>query len=193
MAMWAGTRLLVWNFWSSRPRPTMDERGATGSPEVEPDGIDLWAFDPTSNRWTVLPTPPGQVRQSVVDGAMVWDGHQVVMVARQFRLVAGKAEVVAVAGRYDPDQAHWTPMAEASPLRGGRLRLVWAGAAVVELSTNTVHDPDGDRWLPLPKPPSRAGPPLSSAGPERALVRLDSPTSAGATQLYVLEPAQPEP
>lgn len=77
---------------------------------------------------------------------MVWDGHQVVMVARQSRLVAGKAEVVA-----------------------------------------------GDRWLPLPKPPSRAGPPLSSAGPERALVRLDSPTSAGATQLYVLEPAQPEP
>jgi hypothetical protein len=191
-AIWAGTRLLVWNFWSSRPRPAMDERGATAIPEVDPDGIDLWAFDPAGNRWTVLPPPPGQVRQSVVDGSMAWDGHQVVMVARQPRLVGGKEQVVAVAGRYDPDQARWTPMA-GPPLRGGHLRLAWTGAAVAELATDTVLDPDGDRWLPLPTPPSRAGPPRSAADPERALIRLDSPTRAGATQLYVLEPAKPEP
>jgi hypothetical protein len=189
-AIWAGTRLLVWNFWSSRPRPAMDERGATAIPEVDPDGIDLWAFDPAADRWTVLRPPPGQVRRSVVDGSMAWDGHQVVMVARQPRLVGGKEQVVAVAGRYDPDQARWTPMA-GPPLRSGHLRLAWTGAAVAELATDTVLDPDGDRWLPLPTPPSRAGPPRSAADPERALTRLDSPTRAGATQLYVLEPAKP--
>ena len=62
---------------------------------------------------------------------------------------------------------------------------------MAELATDTVLDPDGDRWLPLPTPPSRAGPPRSAADPERALTRLDSPTRAGATQLYVLEPAKP--
>jgi hypothetical protein len=191
-AVWAGTRLLVWNFWSSRPRPAFDESGATDPPQVEPDGIDLWAYDPASNRWTVLPTPPGEVRRRVVDGSMVWDGHQLVMAARQVKVVAGKDRAVAAAGRYGPDTARWTPIADLPPLRG-RLRLAWAGAAVVELSSNAVYDPAGDRWLPLPAPPSRADPPFVSAGIERPLVRIASPTSGGPIQLYVLEPAKPEP
>jgi hypothetical protein len=128
----------------------------------------------------------------VVDGSMVWDGHQVVMVGRQVRVVAGTERAVAVAGRYDPDTARWTPIADSPPLRG-RLRLAWAGAAVVELSGNTVYDPAGDRWLPLPAPPSRASPPFVSAGIERALVRIDSPSGGGPIQLYVLDPAKPEP
>jgi hypothetical protein len=158
-----------------------------------PEGIDLWAFDPAGDRWTVLPAPPGEVRRSVVEGSMVWDGHQVVMVARQPRLVGGKEQVVTVAGRYDPDQARWTPTAGSLPLHNGRLRLAWTGAAVVELSSNTVYDPDGDRWLPLPTPPSPNRPPLASAGPERALVRVHSNSGGGPIQLYVLEPAKPEP
>jgi hypothetical protein len=190
-AVWAGTRLLVWNFWSSRPRP-YDESDATDPPGVEPDGIDLWAYNPASNRWTVLPTPPSEVRRTVVDGSMVWDGYQVVMVGQQVRVVAGADHAVAVAGRYDPDTARWTPIADSPPLRG-RLRLAWAGAAVVELSSNAVYDPAGDRWLPLPAPPSPASPPFVSAGIERPLVRIDSPSRGGPIQLYVLEPARPEP
>ena len=126
---------------------------------------------------------------------MVWDSHEVVMVAHQSRLVAGKTQVGLVAGRYDPDQAHWTPMADL-PSRRYRfhLHLAWTGAAVVELSTNSVYDPDGDRWLPLPKPPSLASPPLSSAGLERALVQMvDTGSTDRAIHLYVLEPAKPEP
>jgi hypothetical protein len=190
-AVWAGIRLLVWNFWSNRPRP-YDESDVTDPAGVEPDGIDLWAYDPAGNRWTVLPAPPSEVRRTVVDGSMVWDGHQVVMVGRQVRVVAGTERAVAVAGRYDPDTARWTPIADSPPLRG-RLRLAWAGAAVVELSSNAVYDPAGDHWLPLPAPPSRAAPPFRSAGIERALVRIDSPSGGGPIQLYVLEPAKPEP
>jgi hypothetical protein len=157
-AVWAGTRMLVWNFWSSRPRPAFDESGATDPAGVEPDGIDLWAYDPASNRWSVLPTPPSEVRRMVVDGSMVWDGHQLVMAARQVEVVAGKNRAVAAAGRYDPATARWTPIADSPPLPG-RLRLAWAGSAVVELSSNAVYDPAGDRWLPLPAPASRAAPP----------------------------------
>jgi hypothetical protein len=94
-----------------------------------------------------------------------------------------------------PDQARWTPMADL-PSRRFRfhLHLAWTGGAVVELSTNTAYDPDGDRWLPLPKPPSLASPPLSSAGPERALVQMvDTGSTDGAIHLYVLEPAKLEP
>ena len=98
-----------------------------------------------------------------------------------------------MAGRYDPDRARWTPIADLPSLRSGRLRLTWAGAAVVELSIGVVHDPASNRWLPLPKPAKGAIPPLPSAGPERALVRIDSPIRAGTTQVYVLEPAKPEP
>jgi hypothetical protein len=57
-AMWAGTRLLVWNFWSSTARSPFDETPVADRPDVEADGIDLWAYDPAADRWTVLSAPP---------------------------------------------------------------------------------------------------------------------------------------
>jgi hypothetical protein len=194
-AVWAGTRLLVWNFWGRRPRPASNESGARDRPEpgVEPDGIDLWAYEPATDRWTVLPAPPTAVRRAVVDGSIVWDGRELVMASPRVRLVAGKVRSSAVAGRYDPDRARWTPIAGLPSLGSGLLRLTWTGAAVVELSSGVVYDPPSNRWLPLPKPAKDATPPIPSAGPERALVRIANPLRAGRTQIYVLEPAKPEP
>jgi hypothetical protein len=129
----------------------------------------------------------------VVDGLMVWDGRELVLATPHVRVVAGKQRPAALAGRYDPDAARWSPIAELSPL-DGRPRLAWAGAAVVELSSDAVHDPASDHWLPLPEPPSGADPPVPSAGPERALVRIDSRSRPPTTSHpYVLEPANPEP
>jgi hypothetical protein len=98
-AVWAGTRLLVWNFWSRRAKSASDEGGATDPPQVEPDGIDLWAWDPAAGRWTVLPAPPSQVHQTVVDGSMVWNGRELVLAAPHLRVVAGKQRAAALAGR----------------------------------------------------------------------------------------------
>jgi hypothetical protein len=52
-------------------------------PEAEPDGIDLWAYDPATGRWTVLPDPPEQVRRMVAGASMVWTGREVVIASAQ--------------------------------------------------------------------------------------------------------------
>ena len=74
----------------------------------------------------------------------------------------------------------------AVPLRG-RPRLVWAGAAVVELSSNAVYDPASNHWLPLPEPAKGAAPPLPSAGPERpwsANGRVPEPMTRFAVSVF---------
>jgi hypothetical protein len=49
-AMWAGTRLLVWSFWSGTARGRFDETPADDRPYEVADGIDLWAYDPATDR-----------------------------------------------------------------------------------------------------------------------------------------------
>jgi hypothetical protein len=189
-AMWAGTRLLVWNFWSRTARAANDLTGAYDHP-VEPDGIDLWAYDPASDRWTVLPAPPSQVRRVVAGASMVWTGREVVIASAR-AVVAGQTRMVTQAGRYDPERARWTPIAPL-PRPRGRLILAWAGAAVIEPFENAVYDPAADRWLRLPAEPEPAGyQPLGSGwgNMERALLRTDGRTT-GAVQVYVLVPARP--
>jgi hypothetical protein len=189
--VWAGSRLLVWNFWSRSARAPNDLTDASGRPDVEPDGIDLWAYDPATDRWTVLPAPPSEVRRVVANASMVWTGQEVVIASAQAEVSAGRTRATTLAGRYDPERDRWTPIAP-PPLRpGGRVVLVWAGAAVVEPFKNAVYDPAADRWLRLPAvPDSAASPPLRSWGVERALLRTRE-RATGAVQFYVLVPARP--
>jgi hypothetical protein len=193
-AMWAGTRLLVWSFWSRKARAANDLTGAYGRPGVETDGFDLWAYDPATDRWTVLPAPPDEVGRAVPEAAMVWAGREVVIASVRGEIVGTETRTIALAGRYDPERARWTPIAP-PPRRGGSVILAWAGAAVVEPFRNAVYDPAADRWLPLPAEPEPAGyQPLGSGwgNMERALLRTDGRTT-GAVQVYVLVPARPPP
>jgi len=188
-AMWVGTRLLGWSFWSRMARAPNDETPASGRPDVVADGIDVWAYDPATDRWTVLPAPPSQVRRVVAYSSMVWTGREVVVAAVQTEAVTGQTGTTTVAGRYDPDLARWTPIAP-PPIRGGSVILAWAGAAVVELNRNAVYDPATDGWLRLPAEPEPAGRSSShSWGAERALLRVEErPT--GAIEVHVLVPAR---
>jgi hypothetical protein len=58
--VWAGSRLLVFNYWSRSARDPgiVSQTGMT----VEPDGCEVWAYDPATDRWTTLPPPSSQVR-----------------------------------------------------------------------------------------------------------------------------------
>jgi hypothetical protein len=190
-AVWAGSRLLVWNYWSRAARAANDLTGAFDHPDVEPAGIDLWAYDPASDRWTVLPAPPKEVRGVVAEASMVWTGQEVAIASARVDFVAGKYRTTIVAGRYDPVRARWTPIAPL-PLRpAGHLILVWAGAAVVAPYKSAVYDPAAGRWLRLPaEPDSAANPPLRSWGVERALLRTHE-RATGGVQVYVLVPAKP--
>jgi hypothetical protein len=145
-AMWAGTRLLVWNFWSPTARTANNPTAVASRPEAEPEGIDLWAYDPAGDRWTVLPDPPDQVRRVVAGASMVWTRREVVIASAQ----TAQRRTVIRAGRYDPDRARWTPIAPPPRPRGAnldRVTLEWTGSAVVEPG-NAVYDPAADRWLP---------------------------------------------
>jgi hypothetical protein len=187
-AMWAGTRLLVWSFWSPTARTANNPTAVASRPDAEPDGIDLWAYDPAAGRWTVLPDPPDQVRRVVAGASMVWTGREVVIASAQ----TAQRRTVVRAGRYDPDRAAWTPIAPPPRPRGpdlGRVSLEWTGSALVEPG-NAVYDPAVDRWLPLPAEPDRATPPLVAEGPARALLRVRTRPD-GAVQVYVLEPDRP--
>ena len=187
-AMWAGSRPLVWNFWSPDAHTANNRDAVTARPEAEPDGIDLWAYNPATDRWTVLPDPPDQVRRMVAGASMVWTGQEVVIASAQ----TAQQRTVTRAGRYDPDRARWTPIAPPPRPRGanpGRVTLEWTGSAVVEPG-NAVYDPAADRWLPLPAEPDQATPPLIAQSPARALLRVHA-RADGAVQVYVLEPDRP--
>jgi hypothetical protein len=187
-AMWAGTRLLVWNFWSPEAHTANNRDAVAARPEAEPDGIDLWAYDPAGDRWTVLPDPPERVRRMVAGASMVWTGQDVIIASAQ----TAQRRTVTRAGRYDPDRARWTPIAPPPRPRGAnpdRVTLEWTGSAVVEPG-NAVYDPAADRWLPLPAEPDQVTPPLVAESPARALLRVRTHAD-GAVQVYVLEPDRP--
>jgi hypothetical protein len=188
-AMWAGNRLLVWNFWSRTARAVNDEKGADDHPNEDPDGIDLWAYDPATDRWTVLPAPPGQVRRVANGSEMMAIGREVVVASVRDESIGGRHRPTGVAGRYDPDRARWTPIAP-QPGPYGDVDLAWTGAALVDPSENAVYDPATDRWLRLPALPEPAARrPLRSMGAERALLRMEG-RSTGAIDVYLLVPAR---
>jgi hypothetical protein len=189
-AMWTGTRLLVWNYRSATARSPFDETGASNRPNGVADGIDVWAYDPATDRWTVLPAPPGQVRRVAADDstAMVWNGQEVVITSVRMQTIGGQDRPAGVAGRYDPDRARWTPIAP-QPGPVTQAGLVWTGAALVAALANTVYDPATDGWLRLPALPEPAGhPPIDSWGAERALLRVEE-RATGAVEVHVLVPA----
>ena len=158
--LWAGTRLLVWSFWS---RPTAASR-ATFNAEL--DGADLWAYDPAADHWTVLRSPSAQVRPLLARASLAWTGQEVLAVQHNSVIQPDRA---LFGGRYDPDRDRWTPIA--TPPRRVTFRsptaLVWTGAALVADGAD-AYDPAADRWWRLPAPSDWAwagqGPLLRPAG-----------------------------
>jgi hypothetical protein len=191
-AMWAGTRLLVWNLWSRSARAANDESSASDRLDVEPDGIDLWAYDPGADRWTVLPVPPGQLRRAVAGSSMAWTGREVVVAAPRTERVGGQDRTTTVAGRYDLDRAAWTPIAP-PPRPRARIDLTWTGAALVVPYDDAVYDPATDAWVRLPAEPEAAGaPPRRSWGAStRCCGSSCAPTAPSRSTCWCRRGAEP--
>jgi hypothetical protein len=156
--LWAGTRLLVWNF--------LDLPSSAAFAPGEPDAVDLWAYDPAADRWTVLASPSRRTRPLLARAALAWTGAAVLAVQHTSVLPPDPAPF---AGRYDPDRDRWAPIAD-PPLRvdfRAPGALVWTGAALVAGGSH-AYDPATDRWWPLPAPGRWAftgqGPPVRRLG-----------------------------
>jgi hypothetical protein len=156
--LWAGTRLLVWTFWT---RP-----GGPAPTSPAPDGMALWAYDPEANHWAELPAPSAPVRSSLARSALAWTGREVLAVQNTTQIPPDPAPF---GGRYDPDGDRWTPIAP-PPGRvpyGEATALVWTGAALLA-GGDAAWDPAADRWWSLPAPGGwrwvGAGPPVRPLG-----------------------------
>jgi hypothetical protein len=140
--LWAGTRLLVWRF--------LDRPGSAATAAGEPDEVDLWAYDPAPDRWTVLASPSPRTRPLLARASLAWTGGEILAVQHTSVLPPDPAPF---AGRYDPDRDRWAPIADPPQRVDFRApgALVWTGAALVAGGSH-AYDPTGDRWWPLPAP-----------------------------------------
>jgi hypothetical protein len=191
--VWTGSRLLVWSFLRTTPLPSNEETNVGDRPDIVLGGIDLWAYDPGGDRWTVLPDPPDEVRRVAGGASLAWTGQDVTVASVKSSTpgAGGKYRITTWAGRYDPDRAVWTPIAPPPRPRGadlGQVDLVWTGGALLE-PQNAAYDPAADRWLPLPAEPGRLAPPRASGAVARGLLRVRWQAS-GAMQAWVLVPAR---
>jgi Galactose oxidase, central domain len=167
--LWAGTRLLVWSFWTSRggPAPT----------SADPDGVELWAYDPGGDRWTAAGPPSGPVRASLARASLAWAGREVLAVQNTTQI---PPDPPLFGGRYDPGSDRWTPIAP-PPQRvpfGVPGALVWTGAALVANGA-AAYDPAADRWWRLPGTGgwrwAGGGPLVRPAGPGRLAMLVPEP------------------
>jgi hypothetical protein len=156
--LWAGTRLLVWSF--------LDRPGSAATAAGEPDEVDLLAYDPAADRWTVLASPSPRTRPLLARASLAWTGGEILAVQHTSVLPPDPAPF---AGRYDPDRDRWTPIAD-PPQRvdfHAPGALAWTGAALVAGGSH-AYDPTGDRWWPLPAPGrwtwAGQGPPVRRLG-----------------------------
>lgn len=118
------------------------------------------AYDPASDTWTPLTTPPlpwtDQRRVAAWTGTevLVWDGS------------AGAA--------YDPALGTWRPLPEA-PVHG--TIAVWSGTDLL-LPAGAAYDPATDSWRTLPPPPLPAAEQVTAVWTGDAMVVLGTTGSA---------------
>lgn len=155
-AVWVGDRALTWWPWTG-----------TGVSAGHPagSGVDLYSFDPRTNRWTHLSSQPDEPLG--VSGP-IWTGTEVLIPATApYVGEASTPPPMNVRGeRYDPRTNTWHLMAQ-GPLdsAGETLPTVWTGSALVRLSpigansgagpgvqpvTGEAWDPQVDAWAKLP-------------------------------------------
>jgi hypothetical protein len=107
--VWTGTRLLVWTDWEQLQRSTVTMPGGQHAIREEGrDGVDVWGYDPTGDRWAVLPAAPGQ--PALGGAVMVWTGREVLSVTG--RPYHGPALARNPGGRYDPARNRWRRLAD---------------------------------------------------------------------------------
>jgi N-acetylneuraminic acid mutarotase len=165
VAVWTGTRLLVWGG---------EVQGGQIKSKAFADGA---SFDPASRQWARLapaPLTPRGLATAVWTGSrmLVWGGELIGGKQPSPTPATGEEEeggnLQNQGASYDPATDRWTRMAR-SPLRGrararavwtGKQMIVWGGGSTVEdqvaFADGASYDPATDTWLSIgsaPVPP----------------------------------------
>jgi N-acetylneuraminic acid mutarotase len=160
-AVWTGTEMLV---FGSRPDNT--------SPQAVGGGA--LAYNPASNRWRILATPPAGM--NLYASAAVWTGQRVVIFggpntglnpppspANNNGIGSVSVSSLGVSASYDPHTNRWSSVA-AFPLDPrsfetaawtGHEVIIWGGddPAHLPLNNGAAYDPHANRWRTLPTAP----------------------------------------
>jgi N-acetylneuraminic acid mutarotase len=166
--VWTGSRLLVFNYWSRSARDPgiVSQTGMT----VEPDGCEVWAYDPAADTWTPVPGLAGGAAWPEAAGA--WTGSELLVWSTT--ITSDLRSVANTASAYNPGSGRWRrlPPAPIAPRQlaglvwaGDRL-LVWGGLRnlrgnrLAYPDDGAAYDPRGNRWQRLARAPvpGRASP-----------------------------------
>jgi hypothetical protein len=134
VAVWSGTRMLVW--------------GGSGDAQQDQALADGAAYDPAADRWTPFSSagaPPGRWAHSGV-----WTGRELLVFGGLgcSRNEAGEPELCGSGGRYDPVADRWASMSSdgAPPHARGRARCgparrCWCGPGPPSGAPTAPRDP----------------------------------------------------
>lgn len=143
------------------------------------------AYDPTTDTWQELPTPPDGAPSDPL--AVAWTGSELIVWGSTTR-----SSPTAMGVAYDPDRGDWRHLPEA-PITITQGGGIWTGAQLIvygarldgnnrsttATSVGAAYDPASDDWQELP--PSELSPQAASiAWTGQVLVAWDYELAAGA-------------
>jgi N-acetylneuraminic acid mutarotase len=163
----AGDQVLAFSVWSKT-------RSLGSGRFSESGGVDLFAFDPTTNSWQLIPPRSNAVP---APEEALWTGH--VLFVRGGYVCPGCLLRIEpeVTDLYDPSLNSWTLISPDPLASSGDLSSVWTGEALFSFNPETevgttrpgassLYDPSTGRWSLLPTAPlgCNAGWPLEWTG-----------------------------
>ncbi len=195
-ALWTGHEvLLVGQLISALP--------STSAPTPDPLAniptlAGIPAFNPSTQRWRLVPAPPGDLDASGF--AAAWTGTRLVVLGAT-RTSSGP-EAHAIGASWDPTTDVWTPIAPAPAGRGLGGPAAWTGDRILTWSLGvgvTAYDPARDAWQILttehaaPGAATAAGnvpPPMNSAGASAVWTGTELVIAdAGSSAVAAFDPA----
>ena len=141
-AVWTGREMLVWGGASTRAQPQ----------QFFADGA---AFDPTQNRWRMLPRAPLAAR---FGHSAVWTGKEMIIYGGQ-----NISSTLADGAAFDPAQNRWRMLPRAplaarfghSAVWTGKEMVLWGGGGEQNYADGAAFDPARNRWRSLSRSPLR--------------------------------------
>jgi N-acetylneuraminic acid mutarotase len=107
-AVWAGTEMVIWGG---------DQRAGANPSDATAGGA---AYDPATNRWSVLPAAPLSAR---ADAGAIWTGAEVVILGGQSTQADGSSRSCGDGAAYDPSTNRWQHIPAPVPPSGHALTL----------------------------------------------------------------------
>jgi hypothetical protein len=144
--------------------------GNTGEDREVSSGAGSAAYDPSTDTWRTLATPPREDAAPELSG-FAWTGHEII--------------VPRLLSRYEPATDTWRPMTAPPAALAGHFVSAWSGRELIFATwydAAAAYDPAKDQWRMLPPAPKAEvlGPTMAATSYGGGVVFVDFLGSAKA-------------